>query len=258
MFRKVAICVAAAAVFALPAAAQTIDEIIAKSIEARGGEAKLRAVNSMRITGKAEVGPGISAPITQVVKRPGMMRQEFTIQGMTAIMAYDGKDGWSVIPFQGKKDPEPMAADDVKEFQDQADIDGPLMDYKAKGNTVELLGKDKVEGADAYKLKVTKKNGNVETIYIDADSGLEVKTVIKTKSHGNEVEVEQVYSDFRTVDGLTLPYSIEAGQAGSPQKQKIVIEKVEINPDLADAQFHMPAPAAPADAAKPAEKPGRH
>jgi outer membrane lipoprotein-sorting protein len=254
MLKKVALCLAAAAVIALPAAAQTIDEIIAKSIEARGGEAKLRAVKSVRMTGHIEVGPGMIAPMSLVVKRPGMVRMEFTLQGMTAIQAYDGKAGWDVMPFQGKKDAEPMAADDVKEMADQADLDGPLMDYKAKGHSVEYLGKEKVEGSDAYKLKITKKNGNVETTFIDADSGLEVKTIAKITQQGNEVEAESTYSDFRNVDGLILPFSIEQGRVGSPQKAKITMEKVEINPDLSDAQFQMPA-ATPADAPKPAAKP---
>jgi outer membrane lipoprotein-sorting protein len=255
MLKKVAMCVAVAAAIALPAAAQTVDEIIAKNVEARGGEAKLRAVKAVRLTGKVEVGPGMVAPTTMVIKRPGMVRMEFTVQGMTAIQAYDGKTGWGVMPFQGKKDPEPMAADDVKQLEDQADLDGPLMDYKAKGNTVEYLGKDKVEGSDAYKLKVTKKNGIIETSYIDADSGLEVKTVTKTKIRGNDTEVETTYSDFRSVEGLTLAFSIDQGIVGSPQKQKLTIEKVEINPATSDEQFHMPAPA-PAEQLKPAEKPG--
>ena len=257
MFKRVAMCLAAAAVFSLPAVAQTVDEIIAKSIEARGGEAKLRAVKSIRFTGKIEVGPGMIAPTTLVMKRPGMVRMEFTVQGVTGIQAYDGKEGWDVMPFQGKKDAEPMASDDVKEMEDQADFDGPLMDYKAKGNTVEFLGKEKVEGSDAYKLKVTKKNGNVETSFIDADTGLEVKSVTKTKMHGNDVEIETTYSDFRNVDGLIWPFAIETGQVGSPQKQKISVDKVEINPEVNDAQFHMPPPAPPtAEAPKPAEKPG--
>lgn len=255
MFKKVALCLAVAAVFTLPAAAQTVDEIIAKSIEARGGEAKLRAVKSLRLTGKIEVGPGMLAPVTMIIKRPGMVRMEFTVQGMTAIQAYDGKQGWDIVPFQGKKDAEPMAADDVKELEDQADIDGALMDYKTKGNTVEFLGKDKVEGSDAYKLKVTKKNGIIETSFIDADSGLEVKSVTKTKIHGNDTEVETTYSDFRNVEGLIVPFSVETGAVGSTQKQKITIDKIEINPEVNDADFHMPAPA-PAEQAKPADKPG--
>ncbi|HKO03244.1 MAG TPA: hypothetical protein VJW51_00775 [Candidatus Acidoferrales bacterium] len=259
MLKRIALCVAVTAVFALPAAAQTVDEIIAKSTAARGGEAKLRAVKSIRLTGHVEVGPGMVAPMTLVIKRPGMVRMEFTIQGMTAIQAYDGKTGWGVMPFQGKKDAEPMSADDVKEMEDQADLDGPLMDYKAKGHTVEYLGKDKVEGSDAYKLKVTKKNGTIETSFIDADSGLEVKSITKTKIRGNEAEIETVYTDFRDVHGLIFPFSLEQGALGSPQKQKITIEKVEINPDLIDGQFQMPAPApaeAPKPDAKPAEKPG--
>jgi outer membrane lipoprotein-sorting protein len=255
MFKKAAMCVIAATAFALPMAAQTVDEIIAKNVAARGGEAKLRAVKAVRLTGKVEVGPGMVAPTTMVIKRPGMVRMEFTVQGMTAIQAYDGKTGWGVMPFQGKKDPEPMAADDVKNLEDEADLDGPLMDYKAKGNTVEYLGKDKVEGSDAYKLKVTKKNGIIETSYIDADTGLQVKSITKTKIRGNDTEIETAYSDFRAVEGLMLAFSIEQNAVGSPQKQKIIVEKVEINPDLNDDQFHMPAPA-PAEQPKPAEKPG--
>jgi outer membrane lipoprotein-sorting protein len=259
MLKRIALFAAVATVFALPAAAQTIDEIIAKSMAARGGEAKLRAVKSLRFTGQIEVAPGMTAPMTMVLKRPGMVRMEFIVQGMTGIQAYDGKAGWSVMPFQGKKDAEPMAADDVKNMEDQADFDGALMDYKAKGNTVEYLGKDKVEGSEAYKLKVTKKNGIVETSFIDADSGLEVKAITKTIVRGNETEIETTSSDFRNVQGLILPFAIETGQVGSPQKQKITVEKVEINPDLSDGQFHMPAlqPAEPSKPeAKPAEKPG--
>jgi len=183
------------------------------------------------------------------------VRMEFTVQGMTGIQAYDGKSGWTVMPFQGKKDPEPMAADDLKDLQNQADMDGPLMDYKTKGNTVEYLGKEKVEGSDAYKLKITRKNGTVETTYIDADSGLELKTVSKTMIRGNETEVVTTFSDFREVQGLIFPFAIESSAAGSAQKQKITLEKVEINPDISESQFRMPAAAAPA-ADKPAGKPG--
>lgn len=254
MFRKVAGLLVAAACLALPAAAQTVDEIIAKNIQAHGGEAKLRAVKTLRVTGKLEAGP-MQVPVTIAFERPDMVRMEFTAQGMTGIQAYDGKTGWSVMPFQGKKDPEPMAADDLKDLQNQADLDGPLMDYKAKGNTVEYLGKEKIEGSDAYKLKVTRKNGTVETTYIDADTGLEVKTISKTMIRGNEAEVVTTFSDFREVEGMTFPFSSETSAVGSPQTQKIIVEKVEINPSLNDSQFHMPA-APLAEPAKPAEKPG--
>jgi outer membrane lipoprotein-sorting protein len=185
MLKRVALCAAVATVFALPAAAQAIDEIIAKSIAARGGEAKLRAVKSLRFTGQIEVAPGMTAPMTMVLKRPGMVRMEFIVQGMTGIQAYDGKAGWSVMPFQGKKDAEPMAADDVKNMEDQADFDGALMDYKVKGNTVEYLGKDKVEGSEAYELKVTKKNAQDDCGVITAGrtiwaAGTKIAVIVQT------------------------------------------------------------------------------
>lgn len=255
MLKRVMGFVALAAVMAMPAAAQTVDEIVAKTMEARGGEAKLRAVKSVRLTGRIEVGPGMEAPMTMEMKRPEMLRMEFTVQGMTGIQAYDGKGGWQVMPFMGKKDPEPMAADDLKNIQDEADFDGALMDYKSKGNKVEYLGKEKVEGADAYKLKVTKKSGIEETMFIDVDSGLEVKSVTKTTIRGSETEITTTLSDYRSVEGLLFPFAIESGSANSPQKQRITIEKIELNPDLDPSKFTMPAPK-PAEAPKPEAKPG--
>jgi hypothetical protein len=137
-------------------------------------------VASLRFTAHIEVAPGMTARRTVVMKRPVMVRMEFIVQGMTGMQAYDGKAGWNVISYQGKKDAEPMVADDVKNMEGQADFDGALRDYKAKRSTVEYLGKDKAEGSEAYELKVTKRNGIVATSFIDADSGLEVKAIAKT------------------------------------------------------------------------------
>jgi outer membrane lipoprotein-sorting protein len=255
MLKRAVGFLALAAAIAMPAAAQSVDEIIAKSLAARGGEAKLRAVKSLRMTGQVEVGPGMEAPMTMEMKRPSLLRMEFTVQGMTGIQAYDGKTGWQVMPFMGKMDPEPMAADDLKNFEDQADFDGTLMDYKAKGSTVEYLGKEKAEGSDAYKLKVTKKNGIVETIFIDAESGLEVKSVTKTIIRGAETEVVSTLTDYREVGGLLFPFAIESSSPGSPQKQRITVQKIELDPQIDDARFPMPAPK-PAEAPKPDAKPG--
>jgi len=254
MIRRICLSVIALAVLAPSLLSQNVDEIIAKYIQARGGADKLKAVQSIKTTATMTMGPGMELAGTVLQKRPMLGRMEFTVQGMTAVQAYDGKDGWDIMPFQGKKDAEPMAADDVKNMELEADIDGPLIDYKTKGNTVEYLGKDKVEGSDAYKLKVTRKNGIVETLYVDSDTGLIVKAQAKLKVRGNEMDVESTFSDFRTVDGLVFPFAIEQGAAGGTQKQKITVEKIEVNPDLNDSQFHMPA-AAPAES-KPAEKPG--
>lgn len=233
--------------------AQTADEIIAKSIEARGGMDKIKAVKTMRSMGKMEVGPGIEAPGVMWQQRPNMMRLEFTVQGLTAVQAYDGKSGWMIMPFTGKKDPEAMTADDTKELEEDADIDGPLVDYKSKGNTVELVGKEKVEGTDAYKLKVALKNGDVKFIYLDSDSYLEIKEEGKRTVRGTEQEFESSATDYREVGGLMFPFALENGVKGSQQKQKLTIEKIEINVPVDEASFKMPA-AAPAPAAKPEDK----
>lgn len=162
MFRKILAGLALAALVAVPASAQTLDEVLAKHYKARGGLDKIKAVQTIRMTGTMTVGPGVEAPIVLVQKRPNMFRLELTIQGLTVVQAYDGKVGWQINPLTGRKDPEPLPEDAMKQVEEQADIDGPLVDYKAKGHTVELMGKEKVEGSDAYKLKVTLKNGDTQ------------------------------------------------------------------------------------------------
>jgi outer membrane lipoprotein-sorting protein len=200
------------------------------------------------------LGPGLEAPVIMEQKRPGSFRLELTLQGLTAVQAYDGQTGWQIMPFQGKKDPETMGEDDLKDAQEQADIDGPLVDYKEKGNKVELVGHEQVEGSDAYKLKVTLKNGEVRYLYLDADTFLDIKEESKRTIRGTEREGETIFGDYKEEGGVMMPHSIEAGAKGSDQKQKVTIEKVEINPVLDDARFKMPAVAAPAGN-KPAVKP---
>jgi hypothetical protein len=261
----VALATAQTAAPAKPASGlPSVDELIAKNIEAHGGIEKIKAVQSIRMTGKMTMGQGMEAPMVIEMKRPKAMRMEFTVQGMTGIQAYDGKTGWAVMPFGGKKDPEPMNAEDLQEAEENADIDGPLVDYKSKGYTVELIGKEKVEGSDAYKLKVNMKNGTVRYIYLDADTMLEIKNEGKRMIRGSEVEFVSTIGDYKEVGGLLYPYSIEMGAKDHPEKQNIIIDKIEINPKLDDARYKMPAaaaaetPGAPkGDAAKAAPgKPG--
>jgi outer membrane lipoprotein-sorting protein len=229
-----------AAVLPVSAYGQTVDEVIAKHVQARGGLDKLKAAKTVRMTGKMTVGPGLEAPVVVEQKRPNHIRIEFTIQGMTGIMAFDGKGGWTLIPFSGKKDPEAMGEDDLKEAEEQADLDGPFIDYKEKGNKVELVGKEPVEGTDAYKLKATLKDGTVQYSYVDADSYLVIKEESKRTIRGVERETEATLGDYKKVEGLMFPCSIETGAKGDSQKQKITIEKIEINPAIADSRFKMP------------------
>ncbi|HXZ39316.1 MAG TPA: hypothetical protein VEG68_01155 [Terriglobales bacterium] len=223
--------------------AQTVDEIIAKNIQARGGVDKIKAVQSVRSSGTMSLGPGIEAPGSLVQKRPNMARLEFTVQGLTAIQAYDGKDAWQIMPFTGKKDPELMSADEKKEMEEDADIDGDLVDYASKGSKVELLGKDKVEGSDTYKLKVSLKNGDIKTIYLDADSFLEIKEETKRTVRGTEREIESALGDYKEVNGLMFPFAIESGLKGSEEKEKLTLSKIELNVPVDDSIFKMPASA---------------
>jgi len=235
------LAVGALMVLASPATfGQTVDEIIAKNVQARGGMEKLKAAKTVRMSGKISIGPGLEAPAVLEQRRPNSVRIEFTVQGMTAVMAYDGKSGWMLMPFGGKKDPEPMGEDDLREAQEQSDIDGEFVDYKEKGNKVEYVGKEPVEGTDAYKLKVTLKTGTVNYFYLDADSYLVIKEESKRTVRGVERESETTFGDYKKVEGLIFPHSIEAGAKGQSQKQKITIEKIEINPVIDESRFKMP------------------
>jgi len=258
MLRKTIMLLALGLLLAPIAHAQSVDDILAKHYEACGGLAKLKALNTMRVTGSMTMGPGMEAPITMERKRPGMRRMEFTIQGMTGIQAFDGAKTWSVMPFMGKKDPEVGTAEDNKNALDDADFDGALVDYKTKGHTIELMGKEPVEGADAYKLKVTKKNGNIEYDYLDAETYLLVKTEGKIKRRGTEMDGETTYSDYKDVDGLMQAFSMEVGT--KEMKQKLAFTKIELNVPLDDARFAVPAGAtgasAPAAAAADSTKAG--
>jgi outer membrane lipoprotein-sorting protein len=233
------------------AEAQTADELIEKNIQAKGGREKLKAVQTLRLTGKMTVGPGADAPFTLEMKRPNKGRIEFQFQGMTGVQAYDGTTGWSLMPFLGKKDAEVMSAEDLKQVEDQFDLEGPLMDYKAKGHQVELLGKEDLEGTPAYKLKLTKKNGEVSTVFLDAEYFLELREEAKRTMRGQEMETVSTYGDYKPVDGMVFAHSFNVQVKGAPvPPQVMTIEKVEVNPEVPDARFTMPKPEAP-PAAKP-------
>ena len=244
MLRK-AIVTCGLMLFAATASAQSLDEILAKYADARGGIDKIKAVKSMRMSGTMTVGPGLEAPITMEMKRPRNMRLEFTLQGMTGIQAYDGQTAWAVMPFMGKKDAEALPEDQAKMAEEQADFDGVLIDYKEKGHAVELVGKESIEGTDAYKLKVTLKNGDVRYVFLDAEYFLEIRTEGTRTVRGSQVDFEASISDYKEVDGLMFAHAIESGAKGSSQRQKMTIAKIELNPDIDDARFKMPARTTP-------------
>jgi hypothetical protein len=234
------------AVFSLALAAlapaQTVDEILAKNFEAKGGLAKIKAVKSMRVTGRMTIGPGMEAPAVIEMMRGDKARMDITFQGMVLTpMVLNGTTGWKLMPIQGNPNPESLSPEEMKDALEQADMDGFFVDYKTKGHAVEYLGKEKVEGTDAYKLKVTLKSGDVRTVYIDTDSNLEIKLETKSTRRGTEIEGDTNLGDYKEVDGLIMAHSIDSGQKGAPGRQVITITKVEINPKIDETRFVMPA-----------------
>jgi hypothetical protein len=222
------------------ASAQTADELIAKNIQAKGGIDKIKAINTLRTTARFEGGGGFKATIGEEKKRPDMVRQTFTLQGMTAVQAYDGSTGWQIQPFQGRKDPELMGEDDLRELSEDADFDGPIVNYKEKGNTVEYLGHDVVDGDDAYKLKVTLKNGDVYYYYLDPDSYLEIRVDTQRFIRGSVRENTVELGSYKPVAGVMTPFSIESGPKNNPDaRSKITVEKVEANVPIEDSKFKM-------------------
>src|SRR5205809_1665018 len=234
----------AATGFAQDKNAPTLDELVSKNIEAKGGADALRGLQSLTPTRKMLVQQGqIELAYVQTKKRPGEVRTEGTLQGMTQIEAYDGKEGWKISPFQGRKDPERMSADDVKSLMEDAEIDGPLVDWKAKGSTVDYLGTEDVEGTPAYKVKVVRKNGDVSFVFLDPDHFLEIRILTQRTKHGAYEEVETDLGDYEKTAGVFVPTSIESGRKGDPDKQKIIIDKAEANVPVDESRFHFPATA---------------
>jgi hypothetical protein len=219
----------------------TVDELVAKNVAAKGGADALRALQSVRLNGKMLVNEGqLQLAYAETKKRPDEVRTEATLQGMTAVEAYDGKEGWRISPFQGRKDPEKMSADDAKPLMEDAEIDGPLVNWKEKGSTLECVGREDVDGTSAYKIKVVRKNGDVNFVYLDPDHFLEIRILTQRIRHGAQEETETDVGDYEKIGGVFIPFSIETGRKGDPDKQKVVIEKAEANVPVDEAIFHFP------------------
>jgi hypothetical protein len=226
---------------AAAAPALSADDIIAKQVAARGGIDKLHAIKTLRFEGQL-IAPGdFRLAIVETRARPGMVRQDATIQGLTVVQAYDGAHGWQIQPFQGRKDPQAMSPDDSKELADEADIDGPLVDYKAKGSTVESLGTEDVDGTPAYKLRLTEKSGDQLTFFIDVDTLMTVRVNTKRILRGREDVTVTDLGDYEQVAGVYFPFEIESGPpgGGAGSTVKISYVKGEANLAVDDAMFRM-------------------
>jgi len=246
--RVVAAMLLAAAAAGSGARGQTVDEVIAKNIQAHGGMEKLKSVHSLRTSAKFTQG-SFQADFRQENKRADKVREEFIIQGLAQVQAYDGKTGWQISPFGGRKDPELLSQDDLKSLVVDSDMDGPLVDYKEKGNKAELMGHDSMEGTDCFKIKLSMKNGDIRYYYLDSDSYLELKLEIQTTIRGTLQESELYYGDYEKVNGIYYPFVVEQAQKGVAARSQVTVEKIEQNVPMDDAHFSMPVAKAPAKSA---------
>jgi hypothetical protein len=220
---------------------QTADELIAKNIQARGGLEKMKAIKTIRMTGKFEGGGGFTAAVGQENERPNLVRQTFTLQGMTQVVAYDGTTGWQIQPFGGKKDPELIGEDDLRDLLLDADIDGPLVEYKEKGSTAEYLGHDVVDGDDALRLKVTLKNGDIIYDYLDPDTFIEIRREIQQFIRNSVRDRVVGLGSYKPVAGVMFPFSISSGSKNNPDAQTSTAQKMEVNVTIDGADFALPA-----------------
>lgn len=250
--------------------------IVKKNLAARGGLEKWRAIKSMTMSGQMDAGkirsaddvrasmqPQASAvsarravikklksadpedktvrlPYVMEVERPRKMRLEITFQGQTAVQVYDGTHGWKLRPFLGRHEVETYTADELKLASEQQELDGPLIDYARKGNQVELEGTEPVEGRDAYKIKVTLKDGQVRHVWLDKDNYLDVKVDGTRRMDGKPRAVSTYLRDYKSVNGLMIPHVMETSVEGVSGSEKIVVEKVAINTPIDDARFGKP------------------
>lgn len=251
-------------------ASLTADEIVEKNVAARGGLQAWRAVQTVSWTGKLDAGggslersrklaegkvdrtslaiaerqnpsPQVQLPFVMEMKRPLKSRVEIEFAGKTAVQVYDGANGWKVRPFLNRNEVEPFTADEAKAESTKGELDGFLVDYAAKGTKVELEGVEAVEGHDAYKLKLTTKTGEVRHIWIDAQSFLDVKVEGAPRRMDGRMRTVWTYQrDFRSVQGVMVPFVLETAVEGYQGTHKMVIDKVAVNPSLDDALFTKP------------------
>jgi outer membrane lipoprotein-sorting protein len=214
----------------------TVQGIVEKNITAKGGLDRLKAVRARRVTAKVVIGSGLQMDMTITTERPNRLRQDVTVQGQAIVVAFDGETAWTINPLLGTS-PQILPAPELERLKLDADMDGPLVDAAAKGTTVEFAGAAKVGGAQTHRLKLTRKDGQLQELFLDPVTGLEVKAINHVDQNGQKRIVETYFSDYRTVDGLTLAHTIKQRME---QQATVTITKVELLPDVDDSLFRLP------------------
>ena len=222
----------------------TAAQIVEKNVSAKGGLQAWRAVQTMSFSGKMDAGGKSKTQLPFVLekKRPRKTRVELVFANDTAVQVYDGTNGWKLRPFLGRRDVEPYSPEELKSAAFESDLDGPLVDYATKGNKVELEGVEKVENHDAYKLKLTLKGGQVQHIWVDAETFLDIKVEGTPRRMDGKMRPVWIYlRDYKDVNGLMIPYVSETEVQGNRETHKMIIESVVVNPKLEDSLFTKPS-----------------
>lgn len=217
--------------------AQSLEDILNDHFAATGQD-KLVKMNTQKMTGKM-VQSGLEIPFTQMTKRPGKVRIEATLQNLTLIQTFNGTEGWSINPFAGVTDPQPMSEDEVKSMKYNGDMDGMLWNPKEKGYTVTLVGQEDMEGTPCFVIKLVTATGDTFTYYMDSDTYIMLRLNTKMLVMGNESESDTYFSNYMMVDGIAIPGKIETKMQGQ-LVMTLVMDKAELNVDLDDALFEKP------------------
>jgi hypothetical protein len=237
----------------------SLEEALENYYAAIGGESTWLEVESLKMTGTMQMGPGMEAPFTVYSRRktddhPDQQRLEFTFQGMTGVQAISGDEAWMLMPFMGKTEPEAMPEEMATQMKDQLDIEGALINWISKGHQLQMLGPGQGQGTDAYKIKATRASGTEQVYYLDAEEFVPFMMEGTTTMQGQEIETETIFSDFKDVNGMMMAHSIENRPKGQPGGPVITIETVEVDTDLSGVQFEMPEAAATEAAEEVAEE----
>lgn len=273
-----ALALAARAGLFRPRAEREAARIVERNVAARGGLAAWRAVRTLELRGSLEAGrprdpvklarsfqeearrdvraaaarrapvrarevapaPNVKLPFVMDLARPHRSRVEVVFRGQTAVQVYDGERGWKVRPFLGHADPEPFTPEELRIAAQESELDGPLVDYAAKGSRVALVGSEAVEGRDAWKLEVTAADGQARHVWIDKQTNLDVKVDGTRKLDGRLRPVWTTFKDFHAEAGVMIPHLLETAVSGGEGVEKIVVEQVVLNPALDGRRFTRP------------------
>lgn len=231
----------AAALGTVPAPAQTLDEILAGNLETRGGGAAFDALRSARVSGEMTMF-GETLPVILELKRPHKLRLAFELQGSWAVQAIDGERGWQLMPFFGNPQAALLPDDQLRQMRLDLDVvEGPLVRSAEKGYTVELAGKETIEGTEAFKLEITSEGGARFYSYLDSDHFLEFKRRGVAMIQGRELRFDVTLGNYKKVGDIYVPYLIETREQGRGEGQVLRIARVELDVELDDARFAMPA-----------------